>query len=79
METEIETRIRSALEPQSVEVVCVDARTGKYRVTVVAEAFAGKSLIQRHRAVNAAVRMNEEATQAQVHALEIDAKAPDGS
>ena len=44
-----------------------------YRVYIVSEAFAGKSRIDRHRAVNAVL---SEELAAKVHALAIHAAAP---
>ncbi|MBC8128938.1 MAG: BolA family transcriptional regulator [Rhizobiaceae bacterium] len=44
-----------------------------FRVSLVAEAFVGLSRVDRHRAVNAALR---DELDAGVHALAIEAKAP---
>ena len=44
-----------------------------FKVVIVSEAFEGKPLIDRHRAVNECLR--EELEQG-VHALSIDAKTP---
>ena len=76
MEAIIAERIKAALNPTALEVVCTDASSGKFAVMVVSSAFEGKGLLQRHRAVNAAVKMSDEETAAQIHALEINAKAP---
>jgi BolA protein len=76
MEAVIEERIKAALNPEALAVACTDASSGKYAVTVVSAAFVGKGLLQRHRAVNAAVQMSDEETAAKIHALEINAKAP---
>ena len=76
MEATILERATTALNPITIKVVCTDPTSGKYALYVVSEAFAGKGLLQRHRLVNAAVQMNDEATQQAIHALEIDAKAP---
>lgn len=46
---------------------------GHYRVFIVAEAFAGRPLVARHRMVYEAVAQN---LQRDVHALSIVAKAP---
>ena len=45
-----------------------------FRVTIVSPAFKGKSRIERHRLVNAALA---EELRAGVHALAINAQAPD--
>jgi BolA family transcriptional regulator, general stress-responsive regulator len=44
-----------------------------FRVKVVSEAFRGKSLVERHRAINHLLRAEFDAS---VHALAIEAKAP---
>ena len=44
-----------------------------FRIDIVAEAFAGKSLIERHRMVNEALAAE---LKSRVHALAIRAKAP---
>lgn len=44
-----------------------------FRVRIVSEAFAGKSRIERHRLVNAALAAE---LAERVHALAIEAKAP---
>ena len=46
---------------------------GHFNVAIVAEAFAGKSLIQRHRMVYAALG---DAMESEIHALSIKAKSP---
>ena len=76
MEAVIAERIKAALNPEGLEVVCTDASSGKFSVTVVSAAFEGKGLLQRHRAVNSAVQMSDPETAEKIHALEINAKAP---
>jgi BolA family transcriptional regulator, general stress-responsive regulator len=44
-----------------------------FRIKVVSEAFKGKSLVERHRAINHLLKAEFDAG---VHALAIDAKAP---
>ncbi len=46
---------------------------GHYQVTIVAGAFTGKPLLERHRLVYAALN---EALQQDIHALSIKAQAP---
>lgn len=48
---------------------------GHFTVTIVAEAFRGKGLVQRHRMVYAA--LNDLMQQNEVHALSIEARTPD--
>jgi BolA family transcriptional regulator, general stress-responsive regulator len=87
MTAERVSRIRAALErelaPLSLEVVDDSAKHaghagaregGHFRVTLVSEAFRGKSAIQRHRMVFAAVGG---LMKTDIHALNIDARTPD--
>jgi BolA family transcriptional regulator, general stress-responsive regulator len=80
-------QLRSALErtlsPRSLEIVDDSARHaghagaatgGHFRVTLVAEAFRGRSQLERHRLVYEAVGP---LMQRGVHALNIVARAPD--
>ncbi len=46
-----------------------------FQINVVAQAFAGKSRVERHRAINAALA--PEMGVDGVHAIAIDARAPD--
>jgi BolA family transcriptional regulator, general stress-responsive regulator len=89
MSASVAAQMRSALEralaPRSLEIVDDSARHvghagarggGHFRVTVVAEAFRGRSQLERHRLVYAAVGtlMN-----GAVHALNIVARTPEES
>lgn len=79
--------IRSALEtafrPDVLEIIDDSARhaghagardgRGHFKVRIVAGAFAGQGLLARHRAVYAALGTLMETD---IHALQIDAKAP---
>ncbi len=79
----IRHRLTVALAPQSLCVVDDSARhaghagardgRGHFNVAIVAEAFAGKNLIARHRMVYAALG---ELMSTDIHALAIDARAP---
>jgi len=84
---QVMAQMRSALEralaPHSLEIVDDSARHaghagarggGHYRVTLVAEAFRGRSQLERHRLVYAAVAP---LLSGAVHALNIVARAPD--
>lgn len=80
----IEQRLRAALAPQRLEIEDEShlhvghpgARSGggHFNVTIVAAAFEGKTLIQRHRLIYEALG---EAMQGEIHALSIKALAPD--
>jgi BolA family transcriptional regulator, general stress-responsive regulator len=87
MNAEVMTRMRAALEaalaPQSLEIIDDSARHaghpgarsgGHYRVHLVAEAFRGRSALERHRLVYAALAP---LLQGAVHAVNISAQTPD--
>jgi BolA family transcriptional regulator, general stress-responsive regulator len=80
-------QLRSALEraltPRSLEIIDDSARHaghagaregGHYHVTLVAEAFRGRSQLERHRLVYAAVAPLMKGS---VHALNIVARSPE--
>lgn len=53
----LEASIRNAFKPVHVEVVDVSGGCGQsYQVLIVSDAFEGKTLIQRHRLVNDALK-----------------------
>ena len=81
---EIEERLRAALAPTRLAVINDSAKhhghagddgsgESHFTVEIEAEAFAGKSRVERQRAVNAALGHMLEG---RVHALAIRAKAP---
>lgn len=87
MTAERVSRIRAALEkelaPLSLEILDDSAKHaghagaregGHFRVRIVSEAFRGKSTIQRHRMVFAAVGP---LMKTDIHALNIDARTPE--
>ena len=78
-------KLTQSFAPRSLEVIDESAMHAghsgarpegetHFRVNIVAEAFAGKSRVERHRMVNAAVA---EELKTRVHALAITAKAPE--
>jgi BolA protein len=80
----IEQRLRDALAPEHLIIIDESAahaghaghREGgesHFRIRIVSPAFAGRSRVERHRAVNAAL---EEAFRRGLHALAIEAAAP---
>lgn len=80
----IRNSLATALEPSRLEVIdesglhaghagAVPGRTTHVRVVVEAEAFRGKSRVERHRIVNALMQREIEAG---LHALAIEARAP---
>lgn len=80
----IEERLRQAFNPFTVDVVDqshlhaghegAKSGGGHFSVTVVAEAFSGKSAIERHRMVYGAMGS---LMQTDIHALSIKALAPE--
>lgn len=82
--TEMERRLNAALAPELLEIEDesdqhaghAGAKDGKghFAVTLVSDAFNGKSLIQRHRLVYDALG---ELMQTDIHALSIKATAGD--
>jgi len=87
MSAQVMAQMRSALEralsPRSLEIIDDSARHaghpgarggGHFRVTLVAEAFRGRSQLERHRLVYAAVAPLMSSA---VHALNIVARAPE--
>jgi BolA protein len=87
MNSAVTEQLRAALEraltPRSLEIIDDSARHaghagaragGHFRVTLVAEAFRGRSALERHRLVYDAVAP---LMQDGVHALNIVARTPD--
>ena len=85
IETSIREKLTEAFAPAELRVVNDSHRhaghhsspeTGEshFSVTVVSEAFAGKSLLERHRMVNAALA---EELAGHVHALAVSALTPE--
>lgn len=81
----IEPRLRAALAPERLEIVDDSAahaghagarEGGHFTVHIVSSAFVGKTLIQRHRLVNAAVA---DLMQQEIHALSIQARTPEAA
>jgi BolA family transcriptional regulator, general stress-responsive regulator len=87
MSTQVVAQLRAALEqalaPRSLEIVDDSAAHaghagarggGHFRVTLVADAFRGRSALERHRLVYAAIAPLMSGV---VHALNIEARAPE--
>ncbi len=79
-QTMIQQQLEATLAPISINIIDEShlhaghgAKGGHYKLHIVADAFAGKSLLQRHRLVYGALNnlMNSE-----IHALSIQAKTP---
>ena len=72
--TEIETMIRAALPDAQVEVSDLAGDGDHYAATVVSEAFRGRSRVQQHQMVYAALRGNMGGA---LHALALQTSVPD--
>lgn len=81
--TMIKDRLNQSLNPASIDVIDdshkhaghASARGGgHFTVTVIADGFAGKSLIQRHRMIYDAIG---DGMEKEIHALSINARTPD--
>ena len=79
----IRQRLETALAPQQLDIVddshlhaghASAGGAGHFTVNIVADAFAGKAMLQRHRLVYSAL---EDMMQSDIHALSIKAKTPD--
>lgn len=70
----ITERIRAALPDARVELTDLTGTEDHWRATVISSAFAGRSLIERHRMVMAALA---DEMKGPIHALTLDVKAPD--
>lgn len=74
---QIEERLRDALAPETLDIVGAGGEDsgGHFAVRVVSTAFAGKTLIQRHRLIYAALA---DLMRGDIHALSIaKAQTPD--
>jgi BolA protein len=80
--------LQSELAPVSLEIIDDSAKHaghagaregGHYRVVLVADAFKGRSQLERHRMVYAAVAplMGQAPMEHRIHALSIIARTPD--
>jgi BolA protein len=79
----IEQRLKQALSPIHVELIDASAAhaghaqaggAGHFYLTIVSQAFAGKTLVQRHQLVYQAL---SDLMPSQIHALSIQAYTPD--
>ena len=70
----ITERIRAALPDARVELTDLTGTEDHWRATVISSAFTGKSLIERHRMVMAALAAEMKGP---IHALTLDVKTTD--
>jgi len=71
---DIAAKIRAAIPDAVVELKDLTGTKDHWQATIVSQAFSGKSLIQRHRIVMAALA---EEMKGLIHALTLDVKTPD--
>ena len=71
---EIIAKIRAALPDAQVELQDLTGTADHWKASVVSVHFVGKSLMQRHRLVMAALA---EEMKGPIHALTLDVKTPD--
>jgi stress-induced morphogen len=71
---DIIAKIRIALPDARVEMKDLTGTADHWQATIVSAAFAGKSLIERHRLVMAALA---EEMKGPIHALTLDVRTPD--
>ncbi len=70
----IAEKIRGALPDAKVELTDLTGTEDHWQATIISAAFAGKSLIARHRLVMAALA---EEMKGPIHALTLTVKSPD--
>jgi stress-induced morphogen len=71
---DIVARIRAALPDAIVEMQDLTGTADHWKASIVSGRFAGKSLIERHRLVMAALA---EELKGPIHALTLDVKTPE--
>jgi len=71
---DIIAKIRTALPDAQVELQDLTGTADHWKATIVSAAFAGKSLLARHRLVMAALA---DEMKGPIHALTLDVKTPD--
>jgi len=72
--TDIEARIKAALPDAQVTLEDLTGTKDHWKARVVSAAFVGKSLVERHRLINAALA---EELKGPIHALTMDTLTPD--
>jgi stress-induced morphogen len=71
---DIIAKIRAVLPDAEVELQDLTGTADHWKATIVSAGFAGKSMLQRHRLVMAALA---EEMKGPIHALTLDVKTPD--
>ena len=71
---DIVAKIRASIPDAQVELQDLTGTADHWKATIVSTAFAGKTLMQRHRMINAALA---EELKGPIHALTLEVKTPD--
>lgn len=71
---DIETMIKAALPDAQVEITDLAGDGDHYKAVVISEAFKGKSRVQQHQMVYAALQGNMGGV---LHALALETRAPE--
>ena len=71
---DIETRIKAALPDADVTLEDLTGTKDHWKARIVSAAFVGKSLVERHRLINAALAQE---LKGPIHALTMDTLTPD--
>lgn len=71
---EVEKLIEAGIPGATAKVSDLTGTGDHFRAEVVAEAFAGKSMVQQHQMVYRAL---EEEMKGPIHALQLDTRAPE--
>lgn len=72
--TDIEARIKAALPDAQVSLEDMTGTKDHWRARIVSAAFAGKTLVERHRLINTALA---EELKGPIHALTMDTLTPE--
>ena len=71
---DIVAKIRASIPDARVELQDLTGTADHWKATIVSQAFAGKTLMQRHRMINAALA---EELKGPIHALTLEVRTPD--
>jgi stress-induced morphogen len=71
---DIVAKIQASIPDARVELQDLTGTADHWKATIVSQAFVGKSLMQRHRMINAALA---EELKGPIHALTLEVKTPD--
>lgn len=71
--SQVKDMLQAGIASSEVTVQDLTGTMDHYRVTVISESFAGKSLVQRHQMVNEVLK---EPLKGPIHALTIVARTP---